>query len=57
MLKTNTVDTIALLSICISFWNALYNDSLEITKKLKTNLPALDSLAIMLDFSDPTDLA
>ncbi len=24
MLKTNTVDTIALLSICISFWNALY---------------------------------
>ncbi len=25
MLKTNTVDTIALLSICISFWNALYS--------------------------------
>ncbi len=24
MLKTNTVNTIALLSICISFWNALY---------------------------------
>ena len=24
MFKTNTVDTIALLSSCISFWNALY---------------------------------
>ncbi len=24
MLKTNTVNTIAFLSICISFWNALY---------------------------------
>ena len=24
--KTNTVNTIALISICISFWNALYID-------------------------------
>ncbi len=29
MLKTNTVNTIALLTICISFWNALYFDKTE----------------------------
>ena len=49
MLKTNTVNTIALLSICISFWNALYvyNNSLILCFEL--NFSALNEILVQAD--------
>ena len=45
MLKTNTVDTIALLSICISFWNALYKDK----DKKVSKMTAIATCALYLN--------